>query len=147
MRLGDWLIEQGLLDTQALQKTEAQVSGSSPVDLAFALVKEGLISEAQSLKAMAHEYHCAFCHELHPEMIDPELTKDFPLEYVRSRMLLPIRYEGGLAILTNNPLQVLHNEHLGLLLGQEAVPLLAETSKVNDILSLEKYFPGSGRDK
>ncbi|MDD5482964.1 MAG: ATPase, T2SS/T4P/T4SS family [Kiritimatiellae bacterium] len=63
--------------------------------------------------------------EIVPEMLNPELVAELPLEWAETHLILPILYHGKIRVLMANPKDVAGLNHLASLLGIQPNPVLA----------------------
>ncbi len=77
------------------------------------------------LHALAVQYGLPFVAQVTSEMLDPCLVEKLPVEWARAHALLPVRYEGRLAVLTADPGRISDYEYLSLLLEEDLQPVLA----------------------
>ena len=119
MRLEDVLIRRGKLTPEQVEKASAE--GLSPRQW----VDTGWISELDLLEARAEQFGCDWRLEIGDELLDPGLISQLPVEWARQHVLLPVRKDGLLAALTDDPGDLASREDLGLILGADLPPILA----------------------
>lgn len=82
-------------------------------------------SESVRIDELGKKFHMDVLASVPDEFLDPELVSDLPVEWARSNDMLPIHYQGQLAVLTADPAAFSAQKHLSLLLGQDLLPVLA----------------------
>ncbi len=82
------------------------------------------------LKNLAEEYQAPLILEISPEMLDATLIKDLPVGWSRANAILPIRYKGKLAFLTENPGNLENQRKLELVFGENIFPVIAPKSLI-----------------
>ncbi len=90
------------------------------------------------LKAVAEKYGLAFIDAVSEDMLAPDLVGDLPVEWARSNLLLPVRIDGAVCVLTCTPEDVGRQEYLSLLLGCELVPVVAAEALISE--SIERCY-------
>jgi len=79
----------------------------------------------EAAKGRAAEFGLAFLAVVPDEAIDPALVRDIPVEWARTHCLLPVRWEGGLCLLTADPAAVDKHQDVALLTGGDLRPVVA----------------------
>lgn len=126
MQLGEWLVREGLITGAQLDEALAQQqNGASSDRLGELLLQRGWIEGIDLVRGLGEQYDCDVLESLAEDMIDPGLVRDIPLEYARTRGVLPIRYRGAVGLLTHDPVSMIETSDLALLLGEEPIPVLA----------------------
>ncbi len=131
MPIGDVLVRLGKVTSEqvaaALQK---QKSLSPRPKIGEVLLDEGIISESDLLEALGQEFGCEVISIVEDGWLDPKLLSDLPVEWARTRGLLPIRWKGQIGVLSSDPSDVMAVEDLALLLGGELIPVLAPRAEI-----------------
>ena len=143
MRLGDILVSQGALSTECLADTLREQQARPGRPLGQMLLQGGVITELQLLTALARQFRCELLPEVPADCLDPALVARVPVDYARQRGLLPIRWRGGIAVLTHDPAAALSGNELALLLGVEPVPVLTPAAEVRRCIET-CYFNRTG---
>ena len=136
MHIGELLKQEGLITAEQLQQAMQDRSGDASIT--DVLIDQLSIDENRILELLAREFHCEVLHAVDDCMLDAELVADLPVEFARTRHLLPIRHEGEIALLTNDPAAAIDHTDLSLLLGVEPQPLLAPRALIR--ASIEKCY-------
>jgi general secretion pathway protein E len=93
-----------------------------------------LKEDVNALKGLAEKYGLTFIDSVSDDMLAPDLVSDLPVEWARSNILLPIRMNGELCVLTCKPEDVGGQEYLSLLLGEDLSPVVAEGDVIADTI-------------
>lgn len=131
MRLGDILVEQGALTSEALaQAMERRAAAESSLRLGEWLVKENLCTELQILQALAVQFGLPCWLRIDDSVLDSQLIQRLPVDWARDHYLLPVRHGEGIAVLTADPMRVHDQDDLALLLGEEVSLVLAPRDEI-----------------
>lgn len=140
MLLGDILVRRGKLTREQL--AEASPRGADPSDaatLAEELLRLGLVSAADTAAAMGEAYGCEAVGEVDDEMLDPSLVASLPVEWARSRGMLPIQWNGRPAVLCADPSKVQDLDYVSLLLKRDLGFVVAPRKEVERAIE-QCYF-------
>ncbi|MCX6996223.1 MAG: ATPase, T2SS/T4P/T4SS family [Kiritimatiellaeota bacterium] len=75
-------------------------------------------------------------------MLDPELVRHLPVEWARTHLVLPVRWQAEVGMLTCDPARLTVRDDLALLLGREVQPILAPRAEI--LRAIERcYFSKS----
>jgi len=129
MRLGEILARRGRATAAAIDSAWTRRAGEGR-RIGEALVAEGLVTERDVLDALAEQTGLSFLSEIPDEALDPALVARLPVEWARGRVLLPVRREGRLLVLMDDPAKVPEAEELALLLGAPVEPALAPRGEI-----------------
>ena len=91
------------------------------------------IEETQNTEALrdrAAALGIRFLERVPDDYLDPELVADLPVEWARAHVMLPVRIEGELYVLTAEPEQVSRQEDLAMLIGGDPRPVMAPSDVV-----------------
>ncbi len=86
--------------------------------------------EAVDLSARAAQYGVPFASEVDRGWIDAALVAQVPVEWSRRHVLLPIRWEGQIGVLTADPGNVTGLQQLAMLLGEDPLPVVAAPAAI-----------------
>ncbi|MBT9136532.1 MAG: putative type II secretion system protein HxcR [Firmicutes bacterium] len=113
-RLGEILLEQGILTRPQLEQALAENTGGR---LGEALVKLGFVTPEQLARVMAEQFHLPFV-ALRDVSFDPEAVRLFSARTARRYKVVPIAREGKkLKIATSDPLNVVAIDDISLITG------------------------------
>lgn len=95
-------------------------------------------SDLAALQEIGRKFHLEVLAAVPDDLLDPELVTQLPVEWARAHGMLPVRYQGQLAVLTADPAELSAQKHLSLLLGRELLPLLAPRDAI--IAGIERCY-------
>ncbi len=95
-------------------------------------------TEEQRLRRQAAEYGLPLVTDLSDAHLDPTLVVNLPVEWARTNLMLPIRMEGRLCVLTSDATRLKEQHYLAILLGQGVEPVLAPREVVQK--SIERCY-------
>ncbi|NQU23782.1 MAG: type II/IV secretion system protein, partial [Candidatus Nealsonbacteria bacterium] len=136
-RLGDILIEQGVITDAQLQNALAS-QGSKGGMLGFILVRRGIITTDQLGAALQEQFEVPF-RRLTPEAVNPQVARLLPEDLARSRLSVPIAAEKGvltLAMVAPDDIETISEAEL--ITGYRVEPVVALEGEVQ--ASLERGF-------
>jgi general secretion pathway protein E len=79
----------------------------------------------EAARSLALEFGVEFRAEVGDDALDPALVRGIPVEWARSHALLPVRLEGELCLLTDDPAGVDKHQDIALLVGGDLRPVVA----------------------
>ncbi|MTD29667.1 type II secretion system protein GspE [Planomicrobium sp. YIM 101495] len=142
-RLGDILIEQGLLTDEDLQHTLKEKKPEQK--LGDALLQRGLITEQQLIETL--EVQLGIPHvTLFRYPFDPNLFNVVPKDFAKRNMLVPLKTEGDrLYVAMADPMDFITIDDLRLTTGFQIEPAIASN---DDILrTIAKYYDEESYDE
>ncbi|MFC4711866.1 GspE/PulE family protein [Planococcus dechangensis] len=142
-KLGDILVEQGLLTEQDLQGTlDAKTNDQK---LGDALLARGLITEQQLIETL--EMQLGIPHvTLFRYPFDPMLFNVVPKEFAKRKLLVPLKTEGDkLFIAMTDPTDFITIDDLRLATGFQIEPTIA--SKEDVLKTIAKYYEEESYDE
>ena len=137
MPLGDLLKQEGLITAEQLQ--QAMRATRDDVSLTDVLVDQFQISEPRLLEILGKEFHCETIDNVTEDMLDADLVTDLPVEFARNRLILPVRHNNEIALLTSDPAAAIEHNDLALLLGVDLQPVLAPRELIRSCIE-KCYF-------
>lgn len=115
-RLGDILLEEGLVTRQQLEEA-ASLQRVSGTRLGRALIELGYLDELDLARALAHQLELPFVR-LQEIRLEPEVARLVPEQTARRCQAIPItRRNGSVVVAMADPLNVLAVDELGYLTG------------------------------
>ena len=135
-RLGDLLVEAGLLTEEQLATTLSNKSANEKIG--DALLREGFITEQQLIEVL--EFQLGIPHiNLYKYAIEEDAVKLVPKELARRHLLMPVRIDGNkLLVAMADPMDYFAIEELRMTTGYEIVPGIA--SKASLYRTINKYY-------
>ncbi len=136
-RLGDILIEAGLLSEEAVAQAVARQKETGH-RLGQTLVELGLVTPEQIAAALSAQLGIPYVR-LTDYLITQELCAKIPERVARQHKLIPIEEIGGkLIVAVADPLDITALDDLQLMLGLDIEPVIAAESDV--MRSIEQYY-------
>lgn len=142
-RLGDILIELGILTETDLQET----LNSKPSDqkLGDALLQRGIITERQLIETLEVQLGIPFV-SLFRYPFDPKLFNVVPKDFAKRKLLVPLKTVGDrLFIAMNDPTDFITIDDLRLTTGFHIEPAIA--SKEDIVKTIAKYYDEESYDE
>ncbi len=143
--LGTMLLEEGLITRDQLDHA-VEVQGRSGTPLGRVLVDEGLVPEAELVKALARQIGIEYV-DLADTSIDPSAAALVP-DYLADRYtVIPIGFdEDRLVVAMADPANVLAIDDLRAITGMDILPKVATRSDVEDAIKRLASFDDSVTD-
>ena len=131
-RIGDYLVNQGQITPEQLQKVlEAQRESNGSKKFGDLVVELGFMSEVLFTKALAEKLHVKYV-DLESFDIDAEAVQKVPEALARKHTVIAIAITGKrLTVATNDPVNFIVLEDIKVSTGMDTVPVLATTSAIN----------------
>ena len=131
MLLGEILVRQGRITATQLEAAlDAQRTEQPRLRLGQMLLNRGLLSEADLLAALGEQSGFPVLRQVGAELLDPELVRHLPVEWTRTHLALPVRWQGAVGMLTCDPAGLTVRDDLALLLGCELQSILAPREEI-----------------
>ncbi len=131
-RIGDYLVGQGLISPEQLQKVlEAQKESNGTKKFGDVVVELGFMSEVNFTKALAGKLRVQYV-DLENIEVDAEAVQKVPEALARKHTVIAIAITGKrLTVATNDPVNFIVLEDIKVSTGMDTVPVLATTSAIN----------------
>ena len=131
-RIGDYLVNQGHITPEQLQKVlEAQRESNGSKKFGDLVVELGFMSEVLFTKALAEKLHVKYV-DLESFDIDAEAVQKVPEALARKHTVIAIAVTGKrLTVATNDPVNFVVLEDIKVSTGMDTMPVLATTSAIN----------------
>ena len=131
-RIGDYLVNQGLITPDQLQKVlEAQKAANGAKKFGDVVVELGFMSEVNFAKALAGNLRVQYV-DLDSIDINTEAVQLVPEALARKHTVIAINVQGKrLTVATNDPVNFIVLEDIKVSTGMDTVPVLATTSAIN----------------
>ena len=131
MRLGEILVQRGRIsEAQLGAALQAQSAEQPRRPLGQILQANGWVMEFDVLEALGDQFGLPAQRLVEEIWLDPALLKELPVEWARTNLALPIRWQNAIGMLTADPAQVAVRDDLALLLGQEVQPVLIPRAEI-----------------
>lgn len=131
-RIGDYLVNQGLISTEQLQKVlTAQKESNGTKKFGDVVVELGFMTELNFAKALAGNLRVQYV-DLDNIEINTEAVQMVPEALARKHTVIAINVQGKrLTVATNDPVNFIVLEDIKVSTGMDTVPVLATTSAIN----------------
>ncbi|MBR4627674.1 MAG: Flp pilus assembly complex ATPase component TadA [Ruminococcus sp.] len=131
-RIGDYLVSQGLINDEQLQKVlTAQKESNGTKKFGDVVVELGFMSEVNFTKALAGKLRVQYV-DLDNTEINTEAVQKVPEALARKHTVIAINVQGKrLTVATNDPVNFIVLEDIKVSTGMDTVPVLATTSAIN----------------
>ena len=139
MRLGDVLVNSGVITMDDLEKGLARQKGTGR-KLGEVLVDEGFVSEDNIARALSSQLHYEMI-ELQNVVIDPEVQKLVPANVLKKYKVLPFELSQDtmmLRVAMSDPLDMGAIDDINIITNLQVEPVVATTSSV--MLAIDKYY-------
>ncbi len=130
-RLGDVLVEQGWLSSEALEEgLDAQAENGER--LGQVLVQQKKITEQELLNALALQLDLEVVESIDDKELRFDLVEQLPIQYLKKHEIFPFQSEDGtLRIAVNDPLDLEVLDDLRILFGQNEIrPVLVPAREI-----------------
>ena len=131
-RIGDYLVSQGLLNEEQLQKVlQAQKESNGAKKFGNVVVELGFMTEVNFTKALAGKLRVQYV-DLDNIDINTDAVQKVPEQLARKHTVIAINIQGKrLTVATNDPVNFIVLEDIKVSTGMDTVPVLATTSAIN----------------
>lgn len=131
-RIGDYLVNQGLITAEQLQQVlTAQKDSNGTKKFGDVVVELGFMSEVNFAKALAGNLRVQYV-DLDSIEINTEAVQLVPEALARKHTVIAINVQGKrLTVATNDPVNFIVLEDIKVSTGMDTVPVLATTSAIN----------------
>lgn len=131
-RIGDYLVNQGLITSEQLQQVlDAQRASNGAKKFGDVVVELGFMSEVNFAKALAGNLRVQYV-DLDNIEINTDAVKMVPEALARKHTVIAINVQGKrLTVATNDPVNFIVLEDIKVSTGMDTVPVLATTSAIN----------------
>ncbi len=131
-RIGDYLVSQGLLNEDQLQKVlQAQKESGGAKKFGDVVVELGFMSEVNFTKALAGKLRVQYV-DLDNYDINTDAVQKVPEALAKKHTVIAIAVMGKrLTVATNDPVNFIVLEDIKVSTGMDTIPVLATTSAIN----------------
>ncbi len=131
-RIGDYLVSQGLLNEEQLQKVlQVQKESNGAKKFGDVVVELGFMTEVNFTKALAGKLRVQYV-DLDNIDINTDAVQKVPEQLARKHTVIAINIQGKrLTVATNDPVNFIVLEDIKVSTGMDTVPVLATTSAIN----------------
>ena len=139
-RLGDILIDAGLIDQKKLQEA-IELQKISKERLGRILVKFGYVSEDQIIRTLSHQLHIPYI-DLSKQILDKKLILLIPQSVAENYLLVPVSEKKNiLTVAMADPLNILAIDELSIRTKMTIDPIIASEDEIKR--AIEELYGGS----
>ena len=139
-RLGDILLEAGLIDQRKLEEAIA-LQKVTRERLGRVLIKQGFVSEEDIMRTLSQQLRIPYI-DLSNQTINRNLTLLVPQTVAENYLLVPIREDGrSLTVAMSDPLNILAIDELSIRTKLTIIPVIALEEEVRR--AIEELYGGS----
>jgi type IV pilus assembly protein PilB len=139
-RLGDILLEAGLIDQRKLEEAIA-LQKVSRERLGRLLIKQGFVSEEAIMRTLSQQLRIPYI-DLSGQNIDKKLILLVPQTVAENYLLVPIREDGkSLTVAMSDPLNILAIDELSIRTKLTIIPVIALEEEIQH--AIEELYGGS----
>ena len=133
-KLGDILIESGLLTPEKLEEALAEQQNSKGKKLGDILVEKGILTDIQIMKALEYQSRIPYV-ELSDIQIDSAAPGLVNEEMAKKHVLIPIAIENNQIVLVmNDPLDFIAIDEIRYMTGKEVSPRISTRKQIMDAI-------------
>jgi len=140
-KMEDVLKDAGLVTEQQLQECKKEIAESGQTLLECVIAKQFASPEAVA-KLLAKHTGLPFIESISENMVDVPLLGRVPLRFLRENVVMPIKMDGEIVLLTHNPLLFQPLDELNILLGGGIDSAVATSKVITD--AINRYYPLGG---
>jgi general secretion pathway protein E len=139
--LAQVLVDRKLFTPEEIEKYQTESTQSHQTLEAY-LKTHALIKEDDLARAYADQFSLPYIESITEKMADPELLSKIALKFLREHVIVPIRYQDQIAIVTGDPTDFQPIDDLRLLLSGN--PRMAVATRTQIIDAINRYYPLEG---
>ncbi|NLV49049.1 MAG: Flp pilus assembly complex ATPase component TadA, partial [Clostridiaceae bacterium] len=129
-KLGDILIESGLLKPEQLEEALAQQKDNNGKKLGDILIDSGVLTDRQIMKALEYQSRIPYV-ELNDIRIDDTAPGLISEDIAKKNVLMPIAFEGDqLVVVMNDPLDIVAIDEIRYITGREISPRISTKKQI-----------------
>lgn len=138
----DILVNQKVLSQDQREQVLIALQKEPQLDITDFIIKQGFATLDNIAQAYAAYAGLLVVESIQDEMADLALLGKVPLKFLRDNLVMPIKKDGSIIILTVDPMNFQSLDELNLLLGGGALYAVATPTLI--INSINKYYPLEG---
>jgi len=142
VRIGDLLLERGLIDQEQIEQAlEYQKTSGHRKLLGEILVELKFVTEEQVMEVLAEAYGVPFAR-INPKLADPAVIERLPREFLEKQTVLPLfLVNGRLTVAVHEPSNVFVIEEIERQTGHQVQIVAATTRDISQ--TLQAYLPNA----
>ncbi len=144
--IGQILVEQDKISKdQLLNYTkEATLENKSLINY---LKEKKLITSEDLAKAYAQQLAIPYIDKITEQMTDPILLGRFPFKFLRENIIIPIRFQDQITIVTSNPYNYKPIDELNIFLGNNGTVQVGVATDATIAEGINRFYPIEGTKK
>ncbi len=139
--LEDLLIASGVSNTQQISECQKEQAKNGK-SVAQCLVEKKFITPEQLAKAYAEYASFSYLNEITEKMANLDLLGKIPLQFLRDNIVMPIKKDDNIIVVTADPMKFQPLDELAMLLGGDVQFAVAPPSVIME--AVNRYYPLEG---
>lgn len=139
-RIGTLLVAEGLLTQEQLQEILAKVTPEQSFETI--LIEQKLITPEALAQFFAKQTGYPYVEKITDVMADPALLARVPLKFLRDNVVVPVKMDDKITVLTANPFQYEPLDEITMLLGGSVSYGVATNAAI--INTVNRFYPLEG---
>lgn len=137
--IGEILLEFTDLGENELNRILQEQKDNTSVKTGETLLKLGLISEEDFLKALSIQLNIPYQPKIKPEDVDPSIVSKVPFAFIKKHKIFPMgAWEDGIRVIVREPLELEPLDDLALFFNQSIVPVISSEKEINT--AIDKFY-------
>lgn len=138
----DLLVVQHVLTDDQRNQIKAALSKDIQLDMYDFIIKQGFATAETIAQAYAAYAGLSVVQSINDEMADLTLLAKVPLKFLRDNVIMPIKKDGAVLVITADPMNFQPLDELNMLMGGSIEYAVATPALI--IGSINKYYPLEG---
>lgn len=139
--LEDILVAAGVVNSQQVAECQKEMDATG-ISMNRCLIEKKFATPEQLAKAYAEYASYEYLDGINEKMIDLDLLSKVTLPFLRNNLIIPIKKDGKVTVVTSNPLNFQPLDELTMLLGGDVVYAVAPEDKILE--AINRYYPLEG---
>lgn len=139
--LADLLVQRNILTPQQLDEYLA-ASREAHLPLGDYLRNNGLVEEKEMISCYAELFNLPIIETITEKMADPDVLSRIPLKFLRDQIVIPVKQDDTILLVTSQPSDFQPLDELNLLLGGNTKIGVATRPHIID--AINRYYPLEG---
>lgn len=128
--LGDLLVRSGMISPEVLRRALSEQDANPDKRLGDILIEMGAVKNDDIINFLGQQLGIPFM-DLQDAVIDDELVKHLPANFLEENAVLPLRREGGKVLLAMaDPLDVVAMDEVSMAMNSGVIPVLAPAEQI-----------------
>ena len=139
MRLGELLVQTGRVSQSQVDAALRQQRETPGRRLGDLLVDDGALTAGELLQVLGEQFHMEVLDAIDEAWVDPSLVSRLPVDWARTRKLIPLRRENRVIVALADPAQSAAMDDLQIVLGMDVDLALAAEKDIMQAIE-RSYF-------